>query len=1231
MLPFFVVGVGASAGGLEAFSELLAEIPLTSGLSFLVIQHQDPRHKNPLAQILAENTIIPVIQANHGQFIEANCVYIIPPNTIMTLCNGQLVLTARKDFPAPAMPVDRLFQSLAEEQGNQAIGVILSGTGSDGAQGLRAIKDAGGMTYVQNEDSAQFHGMPKAALDLGVVDRVLTPQAIANALLQTARRLQVRNERSNLEDTFQNFDPENFRVLFQHLKQAADVDFTHYKRGTVQRRLSRRMLLSGMTDLTEYLKRLESDPQETQALFADLLIQVTDFFRDHGMFDGLTRIVFPRLMENRSPDNPIRFWIPGCASGEEVYSIAICLMDYLGDKFDHPRIQLFGTDISDAAIDKARTGIFSANIANQVSPNRLEKYFTPVDNHYQINRRIRDLCIFARHDLVRDPPFSRIDLISCRNLLIYLDITLQKRVIPRFHYSLRPSGFLVLGESEGISACSELFNSVDGRFGIFCKTPLVERNPLAFMEEYPVQTERITPKKIVTPDDCSEPERLQQEADRLALDRYVPPGVLCDSDLNILRFRGETTPFLTNPSGRPSLKLKKLVRPGMLVELASAIQEARLEKHIARRENLHVKETDGIRMVNLEVIPLLLPPAQHPWFLVFFEDLGVTHLADHRYQANRWLSSWWKKTTGKANTPDNRDEQIERLNREMESARNYIRAMQVEHEQAQEDLKATEQELLSSNEEFQSTNEELETAQEELQASNDELRARNRRLKELNEDLQQACGFAEAIVETIHHPLLVLDGELKIIRANQTYYDEFQTTSEVTERRGFYEICQRCWDLADIRSLLGEVFSTDNAFSSRELTQTFPELGMRTLRLNAKILQSNDHAPLILLAIEDITDHKAALEALQSVNQKKDEFLAMLAHELRNPLTPIRNALEIWRRKSDDHELVLQAQSMLERQLKQETRLLDDLLDMSRVSRGTITLQKQIFDLIPWISGIVSDFYPEFDTQKQQFTLNLPCYPLWLEADPARLQQVILNLLTNAIKYTPVGGLISLNVCRDNQYAVITIKDNGIGISPNLLPTIFELFVQADKSLARLQGGLGLGLTLAHRLVDMHQGEISVYSDGLGKGSEFCVRLPSLPESSQPKGVDTHHEPLEVPTLPRRILVVDDNVDSAEGTAILLQMEGHEIKTAFDGFTALELTAEFNPDFILLDIGLAGLDGYEVAVRIRKLPLTKQPYLIAMTGYGQASDRARALEHGFDEHLVKPVEIDHILNLISKH
>ena len=1231
MLPFFVVGVGASAGGLDAFSEFLTELPLTSGLAVVLIQHLDPHQKSSLVQLLASKTIIPVVEATHGQQLEPNCVYVIPPNTVMTLNNGQLLLTARRDFPAPAMPIDRLFQSLAGEQGNLAIGVILSGSGIDGVQGLRAIRQAGGTTYAQNEDTAQFNGMPGTAVEQGVVDRVLSPIAIAQALIQTTRRPQHRNERNLPDDGIQTVDDENFRHLFQHLKKATGVDFTHYKRGTVRRRLGRRMSLCGISDVRDYLELLTDNPEEIQTLFDDLLIQVTCFFRDPEMFEGLNSLVFPRLLENRPDDTPFRFWIPGCASGEEVYSIAICLMEYLGEKAAHHRIQLFGTDISDSAIEKARAGLFSAKIARQIPPERLERHFNLIDGHYQINRRIRDLCIFSRHDLVRDPPFSRLDMVSCRNLLIYLDTTLQKQVIPRFHYALRPTGFLILGESESISTYSELFSAVDGRFGIFCKTPLVERNRLALMEEYPVQAERTPPKKNVVADDVSEPERLQQEADRLAMDRYVPPGVLCDSEMNILRFRGETAPYLANPAGRPSLKLQKLARPGILVELGNAFDQARREGRGTRREGLHIQESSGIRVINLEIIPLFLPPAQNPWFLVFFEDQGLVSSNHTPTTVDRVLNGWWQKINGKATAQAGSDlEQSARLTHEIEAAREYIRAMQIEHERIQEDLKATEQELLSSNEEFQSANEELETAQEELQASNDELRARNRRLKELNEELQRACGFAEAIVETIHHPLLVLNGKLEIIRANQSYYSQFKTDSESTERRGLYELNQCSWDLPLLRAMLDDILLANGALRKLELTQTFPGIGLRTLSLNAQILRGNDHQSLILLAIEDITEYQNALQALQSVNQRKDEFLAMLAHELRNPLAPIRNALEIWRRNTGDPTLIGEAQAMLDRQLRQETRLLDDLLDMSRVSRGTITLKREPIELKTWLTGIIGDISPEFEARKLEFNLTLPPSPLTIEADTTRLQQIILNLLNNAIKFTPNGGRISLSVSEDHQNVRIKVRDSGIGINPALLPSIFDMFVQAEKSLARTQGGLGLGLTLARRLVELHGGTLTAQSEGLGLGSEFTVCLPATLKLPTPVSVSTIPAPAETAgTASRRVLVVDDNQDAAEGTAILLQLEGHTVKTAFDGFRALELVAEFDPDVILLDIGLAGLDGYEVASRIRSLPLNRQPGLVAMTGYGQASDRTRALEHGFDEHLVKPVDIEQMLRVIN--
>jgi two-component system CheB/CheR fusion protein len=1230
MIPFTVVGIGASAGGLEAFSEFLSGLPASTGMAFLLVQHLDPRHESALAQILATKTLLPVHEATEGLAVEPDHVYVIPPNTVMILADGHLALAPRDDFPIPPMPVDRLFYSLAKEQGNHAVGVILSGTGSDGALGMQAIKVSGGITYAQDEASAQFNGMARAALELGAVDRVSPPREIAQKLARLVRRSYMTGRRTVSSGELNPADSEHLLRVFRRLHSICGVDFSHYKRGTVQRRLARRLTLCGLDTLSDYLDLLENDLEETQALFQDLLIQVTNFFRDPELFEGLTNIVFPRLIDSRPSHAPLRFWIPGCASGEEVYSIAICLLEYLGERLTRTPIQIFGTDLSESAIEKARAGLYPESIAREVSGERLRRFFAKTDGRYQISRTIRDLCVFARQDLARDPPFSRLDLVSCRNLFIYLDSTLQKRVIPLLHYALNPGGFLLLGPSESIGACSELFSSVDKRLKIFCKTLLPERNHLTLMEEFPTLPDRSRQKAFVLPKESAEGERLQREADRVAINRYVPPGVLCDAELNVLQFRGETTPYLANPGGPPSLKLQKLARPDLLVDLSGAIEQARKNGKPVRREGLQVEGPGGTKTVSIEVSPLRLPSAEHPWFLIFFEeaasparDLGISGAGEFWRALRRGMRA---KESSRENE---QDRQLLRLTQDLEAARDYIRNMQETHEATLEELKATEEELLSSNEEFQSTNEELETAQEELQASNDELRARNRKLNALNDELRRARDFAEAIVETVHQPLLVLDGDLRVQRANRAFYRSFRTTPDATEQCRFYELGQGQWAIPALRRLLEEILPAHAEFRNEEVTQTFPETGEKTMRLNAQVLRWDD-GELILLAIEDITEHKAALASLESVNRRKDEFLSMLAHELRNPLAPIRNALEIWRRGNAGEAAERQAQAMLDRQLRQETRLLDDLLDMSRVTRGKIILRKQSVDLTHWVEQTVNDARSEVDAHHHRLTLSLPEHVLPVEGDLARLQQIVSNLLTNAVKYTQPGGHITLTLTREGPDAVLKVADTGIGISPELLPRVFDLFVQADKSLARTQGGLGIGLTLVRRLVELHGGRIDARSDGIGKGSEFTVRLPALPETTaviQGDNATVESEPCS----PCRILVVDDNVDSAEGTALLLELEGHEVRKAFDGPGALETAKIFRPQVVLLDIGLPGLDGYEVARRLREMPGFETTLLAAMTGYGQAEDRARIQAAGFDEHLVKPVEFGHIMAMIAAY
>jgi len=1238
MMPFPIVGIGASAGGLEAFSEFLSGLPATSGMAFLLVQHLDPHHESVLVELLASKTALPVREATEGLAVEPDHVYVIPPNAIMTLSQGHLALASRDDCLLPPIPIDRLFYSLAEEQRANAIGVILSGTGSDGALGMQAIKGSGGLTYAQDEGSAKFSGMPKAAVELGVVDRVLPPRDIASELERLGHHPYLTKNRSvsAVESAPTDTDEEDLLRVFRRLRNACGVDFTHYKRGTVRRRLARRLVLHGLNTLSEYLNVLESDPKETQALFQDLLIQVTDFFRDPELFEGLTRTVFPRLLEGRAPQAPLRIWVPGCASGEEVYSIAICLLEYLGERLTRIPIQIFGTDLSEAVIEKARNGLYPENIARHVSGERLRRFFVKVDGHYRITRTIRDVCVFARQDVAHDPPFSRLDLVSCRNLLIYLDPALQKRVIPLFHYALNPGGFLLLGPSETIGPFSELFSPVDKRLKIYSKSILPRQNHLALLEEYPVSPDRSGQKRLTLPSEPVEAERLQREADRLALNRYVPPGVLCDAEMNVIQFRGETTPYLSNPTGPPSLKLQKLVRPGLLVDLNGAIEQARKDGTPVRREGLQVEGPGGMRTVNLEVMPVrLTTPAENLWFLIFFEEVALS--IRNRGVAGAWecwTSLWGRIRTGlnakSTSRESEKDRQLLRRTQDLEAAHDYIRTLLETHEAAVEELKSAEQELLSSNEEFQSTNEELETAQEELQSSNDELRARNRELDALNDELRESRDFAEAVVETVHHPLLVLDGKLRVQQANRAFYQTFKITREATEQGLLYQLGQGQWDIPALRRLLEEILPAQTAFQNEEVTQVFPEIGERTMRLNAQVLRWNDQER-ILLAIEDITEYKAALEALRIADRRKNEFLSMLAHELRNPLAPIRNALEIWRRGDAGEAAERQAQAMLDRQLRQEARLLDDLLDLSRISRGTIVLKRQPVDLTHMVAQSVDDAYSQLDAHRHRLSLSLPEHAVPVEGDPARLQQIVSNLLTNAIKYTPPGGRITLTLTHEGRGAVLKVADTGIGISPELLPSIFDLFVQADKSLDRAEGGLGIGLTLVRRLVELHGGNIDARSDGTGKGSEFTVRLPALPETAIPAAPAKTEAAEGTPVIHHRILVVDDNVDAAESTALLLQLEGHEVRTAFDGPQALEAAQTFRPQIVLLDIGLPRLDGYEVARRLRALPELGTPLLVAMTGYGQAEDRDRSRSAGFDEHLVKPVEIDQIKGLMAAY
>jgi two-component system, chemotaxis family, CheB/CheR fusion protein len=1231
---FPVVGIGASAGGLEAISELVAELPAETGMAFLLVQHLAPNQESFLTEILAGKAKIAVKSATDRGSIEPDHFYVIPPNTILTVSDGALRLASREQAERPRQPVNSLFRSLAEEHGLRAVAVVLSGTDADGARGLEEVKAAGGITMAQEPASAKYDGMPKSAIATGCVDFVLTPKELARELVRISRHPYL----SSPPPADEPVPEENsLNRIFRLLLGQSGTDFSGYKRSTVRRRLARRMALREITGLSAYLDLLKQDPAEINALAQDFLIRVTGFFRDPETFEGLSGIVFPALFENRSPGEPVRIWVPACASGEEVYSIAIVLLEFLNDRSAATRIQLFGTDLSDLAIGKAREGLYPDNIADDVSPERLGRFFVKVDEHYQISKRIRDMCIFARHDVTRDPPFSRLDLASCRNLLIYLDPGLQRRVVSFFHYSLKPHGFLLLGPSETIGRSSELFHLVDQRYRIYCRQPVPSRLVHQFSADAAPPTRSIEHETMVAAEDPAliEAERGQKEAERLLLKRFAPAAVLINEEHNIIYFHGETGRYLEHTRGPASLHLQQVCRPGLLVELAPAIGEAHKAEAPVLREGVQVEMPGKVAEVSFEVVPIRLAGIDSRYYLILFLEPSAVQ-SERRFPgalARLWASM---RGEGKAALETQKDPQIARLRRELDATRDYLQATLEEHEAAREEMKSAHEEALSANEEFISTNEELETAKEELQSANEELavtnqelRHRNQELTELNAELQWSKNYLDVIVETMRGPLLVLDGALRVQTANHAFYETFQVQAEATIQRRIYELGDGQWNIPELRALLDQVLPHDRTMRDYQVTHQFPAIGVKTMLLNARRMAGDEHrAEMILLAIEDITSRHHAQRQLEQADRRKNVFLATLAHELRNPMATIQIAEQLLRR--DATAMQRDKLARMERGIQRLGRLVDDLLDVARIEHGHIELQKEPVDLVNVVTLAIEDARPEIDECHHILSPTLPGKAISMLADGVRLEQVISNLLSNAAKYTGPGGEIGVSVEDRGDEAVIRVRDNGIGIAPESVPQLFEMFFQADDSFGRTGAGLGIGLSLSKRLVEAHGGSIQGHSEGLGKGSEFTVRLPLKQEAESPAGAPRGPtlEPLPAGAF-HRVLIVDDNSDIAELVAELARSLGHEVALAPDGPTALTRAASFRPNIALIDVGLPGMNGYELARRMREIPGMKDVVLIAVTGYGREEDRRTALEAGFNLHLVKPVDAGRLGTLLS--
>jgi two-component system CheB/CheR fusion protein len=1237
-----VVGIGASAGGLEPILEFVGRLPIEPALAVLVVQHLDPSQPSLLVDILARHSLMPVRTAVDGEAIAGGTVTVIAPNTRLTVRDGRLSVTPRAASAlGPPMPIDDLLASLATECETDAIGIVLSGAGTDGALGLQAIKALGGLTFAQDEASARFASMPRAAVALGCVDRVLAPAAMADEVLRIVRHRPPDVAGDPAPPQEDPLAEEQIQRVFAHLLARCDVDFSHYKRGTVLRRLVRRIALTGQPDLAAYATLVGDDAAEAQALCRDLLIRYTEFFRDPGAFEALTETALPRLMEGADPSVPLRIWVPGCASGEEVYSIAICVSEFAQQRSLPLTLQILGTDVSEDALHAARQGRYLENIARSVSPERLARFFTRDGDFYRVAKPLRDCCTFARQNVAYDPPFSRIDLVSCRNLLIYMDPVLQKRVMPAFHFALRPEGVLMLGLSETVGTHSDLFAPLDSRKGrLYSRKALASRGYAAMPVAPPPAAGRTRAGPVArTVPQPDLGETLRREADRIALARYAPAAVLCDEDFNVLEFRGETDAFLAQPNGAPTRQLMRLARPGAVGAIGEATRRAKTSDAAVRVDGV-LAELGAQRFTGcVEVVPMRSPRLTGRWFLVTFPvDEAV---ADGAVDAG---PSFWRSVRTALGGPAERSgsaevqAQVQRLQGELQQARDQARVMLEDHEAAVEALTALEEETQAANEEFQSTNEELETAKEELQSlneelstTNDELRYRNRELKTMHEQVSQSRDYADAIIETMSQPLLVLDASLRVLRANEAFYRCFRTTPRETLQVGLYALGIGQWDVPGLRKLLAEMLPQRAQIREHELSAVFPALGPRRIRLNAARLAGQD-AAMILLTIDDVTERHATLDALSQADRQKDEFLVMLAHELRNPLAGMNNALHLLQHPSADEAARGRALQMLDRQLGNQVRMVDDLLDLSRITRGLVVLQREAIDLGPVLQRAREALRSQIDAHGHAVTMALPAAPVRVDGDPVRLEQVMTNLIGNAIKYTPPNGRLALSLLRDGDDAVLEVRDNGIGMTPQLVQSVFSIFVRAPSSMELDTGGLGIGLSVVRRIVELHGGTVQAASEGLGHGSRFVVRLPALREAAAPTQTAPVAElppaPPPVPVAPQheRVLVVDDNVDAGQGIATLLALDGFTMRIVQDGPSALRERASFHPDAVVLDLGLPGMDGYEVCRRLRHDDAAL--LIIVVSGFGRPEEIDRSRAAGADHHLTKPAEPDEIAALL---
>jgi two-component system CheB/CheR fusion protein len=1346
-LDFPVVGIGASAGGIPALQTFFKGMPADCGMAFVVVLHLSPKHASNLPAVLQGVTEMAVACPEEATPIERNKIYVVAPNKMLAMNDSYLSVNTLERTRGRQVTVDLFFRTLAVVHRERAFAVVLSGTGADGAVGITRIKEEGGVTLAQQPQEAEFDGMPRAAIATGTVDWVLPvadmpgklQELWANARameLPGAVELGLRVDAPASAEAAKDAE-DALRDVLILLRTRTGHDFRNYKRATVLRRLERRMQVHGVPTLPAYRAFLQAHPEEASALLKDLLIGVTNFFRDPEAFELLQRDVLPNLVEQaaQAPAG-LRAWVAGCATGEEAYSIAMLLCEQAALVAQPPKIHVFATDIDETAIGVARLGCYPSAIETDVTPTRLRCFFDKEGHQYRIRKEVREKVMFAAHNILRDPPFSRLDLISCRNLLIYLDREVHGEILEMFHFALKPGGILVLGSSESADTASQLFSVVDKKNRVF------RANPVTRTPRYVPSLPTLAPSGAVPGvGEVRAEKRGVSYADlhhRLA-QQYAPPSVLIDGDGNIVHLSEQAGRFLRYGGGVPSHQLLSLVQPELRLELRTALFQAAATGKSVEARRVHLSSDGRSRIVTMTVRPVQEAGAASQLSMVLFDEVEDSMAGD----------------AGKADA-QGRDPLVAQLEDELRRVKEQLQGTIEQSETSNEELKASNEELQAINEELRSTTEELETSKEELQSINEELITVNHELKtkveetgKINDDLHNLIASTDIatvfvdramsikrftphatklfnliptdvgrslldITHRLDYATLAGDAaeafqSLRLIEREvrsqegrwylarvlpyRTSEDRIEgavlTFVDITSRRKAEETmrllaestkdyailtvdlegCITTWNHGAERvfgwsevEALGQPL--DMIFTAEDLAAGVPEQERIHARDTGRSEDERWHVrkdgsrfycsgittPLYEAGhlqgwgkiARDLTGSKRAeaeREALlqrtaagraeaMAANELKDEFLAVLSHELKNPLNLLQLSAELLLRTPEARALpaVVRVAETIRRTVRSQAQIIDDLLDLSRLHTGKLALHRTVMDWAAAVRAIAEALQEQAATRQVALHLAMPDKPVMLDADPVRIEQVAWNLLSNALKFTPAGGRVEVALHVVDGHAELQVRDTGRGIAPDVLPHVFDMFKQAEPG-ARRQGGLGIGLALVRSLVHGHGGTVLAESAGLDQGACFSVRLPLAGHA--PLAADDG-TPSEGQLQGRRVLVVDADAQAAELLRQLLELEGAQVRTATGAAQALEMASQEAPDFVITDVTLPGMDGLQLLQALRERAALKTTPVIALTGVGRPGDARRAIAAGFAAHLRKPVTLDKLLHTLRE-